>query len=190
MVDPGFSPFPEIKTPRLLLRCLTLADAPEILFLRSDDNVMQYIDKEKTQSLEEAKAFIRRIIDMYDVNESLMWAICLLDQPEKLIGTICFWRIQKEHFRAEVGYTLHPSYWKKGIMKEALLLVTVYGFGTMQLHSIEARINPKNRASAALLEKTGFCREAYFKEDYFFRGKFKDTAIYSLLAPQNNSPGV
>jgi len=51
----------------------------------------------------------------------------------------------------------------------------------MQLHSIEAHINPANAASAAILESTGYVREAYFKEDYFFKGKFLDTAIYSLL---------
>jgi ribosomal-protein-alanine N-acetyltransferase len=51
----------------------------------------------------------------------------------------------------------------------------------MQLHSIEAHINPANAPSAALLEKKGFIREAYFKEDYFFRGQFFDSAVYSLL---------
>ena len=184
MADTGFYPFPEISTPRLLLRRLTLKDAPEILFLRSDDNVMQFIEKEKTITIEEAEAFIQRIIDMYEARESLMWAICLQNQPEKLIGNICIWRIQKEHFRAEVGYTLHPSHWRKGIMKESLQLIINHGFKNIQLHSLEARINPDNLASAALLENTGFTREAYFKEDYCFRGKFNDTAVYSLLAPK------
>jgi ribosomal-protein-alanine N-acetyltransferase len=51
----------------------------------------------------------------------------------------------------------------------------------MNLHSIEANINPENIASRKLLEKTGFVREAYFKENYFFNGKFIDSEIYSLL---------
>jgi ribosomal-protein-alanine N-acetyltransferase len=51
----------------------------------------------------------------------------------------------------------------------------------MKLHSIEAHINPANTASATLLGKTGFTREAYFKEDFFFKGEFINTAIYSLL---------
>ena len=102
-------------------------------------------------------------------------------EPEKLIGNISFWRIIKQHYRAEIGYMLMPAHWRTGIMKEAILAVHDFGFKQMQLHSIEAHINPANTASAAILEATGYTREAYFKEDYFFQDKFLDTAIYSLL---------
>ncbi len=182
MLEFSFSPFPGIRTERLLLRRLERTDAPEILFLRSDDTVMQYIDREKTKTLEEAEAFIQRITDSLDANEGIMWAITLLDHPNIVIGTIGYWRLIKQHHRAEVGYMLHPGSWNKGIMKEALLAVIDYGFNAMKLHSIEAHINPDNVASGFLLEKTGFTREAYFKEDFFFRGKFIDTAVYSLLS--------
>lgn len=186
MPDPGFFPFPEIKTQRLLLRQVVLLDTPEILFLRSNDKVMQFIDREKAKTSEEAAAFIQHIIDLYEKNEAIMWAINLAENPQQLIGTIGFWHMQKEHFRAELGYTLHPDHWKKGIMKEAIISVNNYGFGPMQLHSIEARISPENTASAKVLEKTGFAREGYFKEDYYFQGKFKDTGVYSIVNKGKN----
>ena len=66
-------------------------------------------------------------------------------------------------------------------MKEALLKIIDFGFDEMNLHSIEANINPGNAASAMLLESAGFIKEAYFKEDYFFNGAFHDTIIYSRL---------
>ena len=66
-------------------------------------------------------------------------------------------------------------------MKEALIKVIEYGFNEMKLHSIEAHINPANSASAGILEATGFIREAYFKEDFYYKGVFSDTAIYSKL---------
>ncbi|MEO5909204.1 MAG: GNAT family N-acetyltransferase, partial [Ginsengibacter sp.] len=97
-------------------------------------------------------------------------------------GTIGLWRLIKENFRAEVGYMFLPDYWQKGLAKESLLKIIEYGFNEMKLHSIEAHISPRNSSSASLLEKTGFTREAYFKEDYFFNGAFEDTAVYSLLA--------
>ena len=185
MLEINFSPFPVINTQRLVLRRINKDDAPAIFKLRSLDATMKYIDREKQQTVEEALAFVSMINDLVDSNSSINWAIALGDTPDELIGTIGFWRIIKEHYRAEVGYMLHPVHWNKGIMKEALLSAVQYGFGPMQLHSIEAHINPANAASAALLEKTGFVREAYFKEDYFFRGNFIDTAIYSLLTDQN-----
>lgn len=182
MLELNFSPFPEIKTQRLLLRRMTDADAAEIFFLRSDETVMKYIDREKPRSQEEALSFIQMVNTNIDKSESIMWAIALQDNPNKLIGNIGFWRIINQHYRSEIGYMLHPDFWSKGIMKEALLAAIDFGFNQIKLHSIEAHINPDNTASGILLEKAGFVREAYFKEDFFFRGKFIDTAIYSLLA--------
>jgi ribosomal-protein-alanine N-acetyltransferase len=57
----------------------------------------------------------------------------------------------------------------------------------MKLHSVEANVNPGNIASASLLKKHGFVKEAYFKENYFFNGNFHDSEIYSLLAHQRKS---
>lgn len=181
MLELNFTPFPEIKTKRLLMRRMTDADAPELLFLRSDEKTMQYIDREKTKSLEEAAAFIQMINIAIDKNESVMWAITLSDKPGTVIGNISYWRIINQHYRAEVGYMLHPDFWNKGLMKEALLSVIDFGFNEIKLHSIEAHINPENAVSGILLEKCGFVREAYFKEDFYFRGKFIDSAVYSLV---------
>ena len=158
MLDLKFTPFPEIKSKRLLLRKMTDADAAEILFLRSDDTVMQYIDREKTKSLEEAIAFIQKINTAVDNNESIMWAIALQDKPDTMIGNICFWRIDKQHYRSEVGYMLHPGFWGKGIMKEALLATVNFGFNKMKLHSIAGHINPENVVSGIVLEKCGFVK--------------------------------
>ncbi|HQW91717.1 MAG TPA: GNAT family protein [Ferruginibacter sp.] len=176
------NPFPEIKTKRLLLRKMTKADAPALLFLRSDDRVMQYIGREKTKTVEEAETFIEKINASVEADESIMWAIALLNDPGTMIGTICFWNILKDHYRAEVGYVLHPDHWNKGIMKEALQTVIDFGLTEMKLHSMEGHINPDNIVSGIVLEKCGFTREAYFKENFYFRNRFYDTAVYSLLA--------
>lgn len=76
---------------------------------------------------------------------------------------------------------LNSSQQQQGIMFEAIQKVTAFGFDSMKLHSIEANINPENMASKKLLEKAGFTKEAHFKENYFFNGRFIDSAIYSLL---------
>jgi ribosomal-protein-alanine N-acetyltransferase len=180
MLEPNFSPFPLLTTKRLLLGRIQDNDAAALLSLRSDEKVMQFIDKERTKTIAEATTLIKRITDDANNNEGITWHISLKDDPEKLVGTIGLWRIIKQHYRAEIGYMLHPQLWGRGFMREALDAVIDFGFN-IQLHSIEAHINPSNIASASILEKMGFIREAYFKEDYYFRGKFLDSAIYSLL---------
>lgn len=183
MLEVNFSPFPEIKTQRLLLRGLHPNDADAILDLRSRDLTMQFIDREKLKSIEEALFLIEKILQTVAENEGINWCITTIDNPDKLIGTIGFWRLLKQHYRAEIGYMLHPDYWRLGFIQEAMVAVLDYGFSKMKLHSVEAHIDPLNIASANVLEKAGFIREAYFKEDFFYKGKFSDTAIYSLLSP-------
>lgn len=184
MLELNFSPFPILITERLILRKVEMSDAPEIFFQRSDENMIQYLDRASAKSIDEAITFIKLITDNESKNESVTWALTLKGD-NKLIGTICFWRIVPEHFRAEIGYVLHTIYQGKGLMQEAMESVLQYGFSTMKLHSVEANVNPKNTASINLLERNGFIKEAYFKENYFYNGQFLDSAIYSLIAPDS-----
>jgi ribosomal-protein-alanine N-acetyltransferase len=179
----NFSPFPELFTERLLLREITSADIKEVFQLRSDINVMQFIDRPLAQSMNDAVQLIQKIKDGHEKNENITWAITLQNQPE-LIGTIGFWRIDKENYRAEIGYLLHPGQQGKGLMQEAVEMVLKYGFQTMKLHSVEANVNPANNSSIKLLKKNKFVKEAHYKENYFYDGKFLDSAVYSLLSDQ------
>ena len=181
MLSVNFNPFPIISTQRLLLRQVKQSDVDEIFFLRSDKNVLEYLDREPSATKEEAAVWIQKLIDLEKNNEAVTWAITY--KPHlTLIGTICFWNIQKEHYRSEIGYALHPEKQGKGIMQEAMNAVLEYGFKTMKLHSIEANVNPNNLSSIKILERNNFVREAYYKENYFYNGKFLDSAIYSLLS--------
>ena len=180
MLPVNFNPFPIIHTERLLLRQVKQGDVNEIFFLRSDKRVLEYLDRAPAATIEDAAVWIEKIIDLEKNNDAVTWAITC--KPDiTLTGTIGFWNITKEHYRSEIGYVLHPHHHKKGIMQEAMTAVLEYGFKTMQLHSIEANVNPKNVASIKLLQRNNFIREAYFKENYFYDEKFLDTAIYSLI---------
>jgi [ribosomal protein S5]-alanine N-acetyltransferase len=179
----NFNPFPVINTERLVLRQLTKDDADSLFWVRSNLEVGKYIPRQPYQSKEDAIAFITKTEIFIPNNESIIWAIATKN-TDTVIGTICLWNIKKEDYRAEVGYELHPNYWGKGIMQEALTVVLDYGFRDMKLHSIAAVINPDNEASIKLVEKNKFIKEAHFKEDYYHNEKFRDTAIYSLLTPE------
>jgi ribosomal-protein-alanine N-acetyltransferase len=179
MLTIEFGKFPLLQTGRCSLREISDADADVILFLRSDDAVMRYLDKEKLKSIEEAKGMIEKIRKSFENNEGITWAISF---EGKMIGHAGIWRIDKEHHRGEIGYTLNPAYWNRGLMYEVMKEIIHFGFSKLNLHSLEANVNPSNQASIALLEKLSFIREAYYRENYFYNGKFLDSVIYSRLA--------
>ena len=60
-----------------------------MLFLRSDDRVMQYIEREKTTSLHDAEAFIDRINIFGDSNESIMASLKISRNFVLLVFRIC-----------------------------------------------------------------------------------------------------
>ena len=183
MLSLNFAPFPEITTERLILKQMIPEDAPALFELRSDPAVMKYIDRPLAKTVDDAAAFIQVVTDLLEKNEAITWGI-FLKKGSPLQGTIGFWRVQKEHYRAEIGYLLHPSLHGKGFMQEAIESVLRYGFADMKLHSVEANVKPGNVPSEKLLKRNGFVQEGYFRENYFYNGVFGDSQIFSLLAPK------
>jgi ribosomal-protein-alanine N-acetyltransferase len=180
MLTINFSPFPNLETERLLLRRVDSNDKKEIFALRSNPETMKYIPRPLVKTDEDALQHIAMIDSKIDSNEGINWAITLKGNP-KLIGIIGHYRIKPENYRAELGYMLLPEYHRKGIVSEALKEAIKYGFQVMKLNSLEAIIDPDNDASAKVLEKNGFVKEAHLKEYEFFEGRFLDTVIYSIL---------
>ncbi|GEP50886.1 alanine acetyltransferase [Flavobacterium noncentrifugens] len=180
MLEINFSPFPNLETHRLLLRRVESNDVNEIFAIRSDAETMKYIPRPLVENIQEAQSHIDMINDKIENNEGINWAITVKSNP-KLIGIIGHYRIKPEHYRAEIGYMLHPDFHGKGYITEAIEKVVAFGFNEMKLHSIEAIIDPENCASAKVLEKNGFVKEAHLRENEYYNGKFLDTVIYSIL---------
>ena len=182
MLTINFSPFPILETERLTLRRVLPSDVKEMFELRSNPETMKYIPRPLVTNYDEALAHIKMMEDKIETNEGINWAITLKGD-DKMLGVIGHYRIKPEHYRAEVGYMILPEYHGKGITTEAVQCVVDYGFNTMQLHSIEGVIDPENEASERVLQKCGFVKEAHFKENEFYDGKFIDAVVYSKLNP-------
>lgn len=155
-------------------------DAEAFYRLRSNDIVMKYLDRDYMKSSDEALEKINEIKGECKANTCIQWTITLKDKDD-LMGTICYWRIEKHHHRAEIGYMLAPQFHRQGYMQEAISAVIQFGFEKMKLHSIEAQTHPDNTASTELLLKNGFVQEGLFKENYYYNGKYLDTAVFSLI---------
>lgn len=175
-----FSPFPVLETSRLLLRRVRESDWPELLALRGDKTVMQYIPRTLVTTREQALEHFTMIDSKIESGEGINWAITRKEE-DKLLGVLGHYRLQPENFRSEIGYMLLPDAQGQGIVPEAVTAILKYGFEHMQLHSVEAVIDPDNIASEKVLQKLGFVKEAHILENEYFDGRFWDTVIYSLL---------
>ncbi|WP_316821027.1 GNAT family N-acetyltransferase [Pedobacter gandavensis] len=181
---------PVLESERLSLRELCRDDAQAMFKLRSNEEVMKYVPRPRPSDINEIYALIEQIHDGFLKEVNLGWAITLKEAPDVLIGFIGFPKLDFDNFRAEIGYMIAPGFWGKGIAGEALALTNDFGFSSLGLNSVYAMIDPKNVASAKVLLKQGYVKEAYFKQDLYYNGKFLDSEIYSLLKSNHQSKSV
>lgn len=159
MLNKILSTFPTLTTERLTLRQPLESDAQQIFLLRSDAIVNKYLDRQPSETVEEALSFIRKVNESFKNNEGLYWAITQTGK-EKLIGTICLFDFSDELKKCEIGYELLPNYQGQGIMNEALKKIIEFTFQTLRLGTIDAFTHKDNQSSTKLLQKFYFQRTA------------------------------
>lgn len=181
MVEFNFNPFPELQSERLVLRRIVESDLNRIFDMRSNPDVMKYIPRPLAKTMDDVYEWLGKINEGIEMNEAINWAISFKENPTEFVGLIGYFRPDKENERAEVGYILHPNFLKMGIIGESMGPVIEYGFKIMKLHSIDAVIDPANKASENVLIKAGFHKEAHFRENCLFEGKWLDSVHYCRL---------
>jgi ribosomal-protein-alanine N-acetyltransferase len=87
-----------------------------------------------------------------------------------------------ERIAAEVGYWLGVSFWGRGVATSAVQMVTALAFSTHpELRRLYAVPYVSNPASARVLEKAGYKREAVLRQNVIKDGKILDQWVYAVL---------
>jgi ribosomal-protein-alanine N-acetyltransferase len=180
---PSFSPFPQLETPRLVLRALTPArpaDLDVVFRIRSDREATRYLGRDPDRSIDASLANLRAVEAAIADGTGIRWGIVTMADGA-LIGTAGLWRWNEPHRWAELGYDLLPACWGRGYMAEALRAIVRWGFGAANLHRIEANVDPANARSVRVLESLGFSSEGRLRENWLHAGAFTDSQIFGLL---------
>ncbi len=141
------------ETPRLILRQFTESDAPLILQLNSDPEIVKYVHEPVLEREEQAKKIINDIILPQYKNKLGRWAIHTKDN----LGFIgwCGLKYRPELDEFDLGYRLVQKAWGKGFATEAAQHTLNNGFKTLNLKLITGRAHIENIASIKVLEKIG-----------------------------------
>jgi RimJ/RimL family protein N-acetyltransferase len=86
-----------------------------------------------------------------------------------------------ERITAELGYWIGTDYWGRGITTVAVKLVTRYAFDGLGLERVFAVPFVHNLASARVLEKAGYTREAVMRKSALKDGKVLDQYLYAIV---------
>ncbi|HEY4303797.1 MAG TPA: GNAT family N-acetyltransferase [Gemmatimonadaceae bacterium] len=86
-----------------------------------------------------------------------------------------------ERLSAELGYWIGEDYWGRGIMTDAVDLLTDYAFGALSLERVFAVPFANNLPSCRVLEKVGFVREGLMRRSAIKDGQILDQVMYAKL---------
>ena len=80
-----------------------------------------------------------------------------------------------------LGYWLSEDYWGRGIMPEAVKLLTAYAFENLDIICIQAGILGCNPKSMRVLEKAGYEKQGILKQSVIKGGKIWDEHVYAAF---------
>ena len=172
-----------VRTARLLIRTMAIADVDDIHAYQSREDVSRYLPyfpRTRDDVVEKVTKFSTATAIGAE-GDYWQLAIERLAEPGRVIGDVYFSLRSTANASGEVGWTLHPSYEGQGFMTEAAGAIVEIAFAGIGLHRVIARIDPRNAASAALCRRLGMRDEAHFSEDVWFKGEWGDTTIFAIL---------
>jgi ribosomal-protein-alanine N-acetyltransferase len=186
------TPFAElvIRTPRLVLRPLTDADADDLFAIFGDPGVMRYWSSPAWTHRDEALRMVGGDRVAHAGRRDLRLGLALRDSGH-VIGTASLFKLDANNHRGEIGYALAAGHQGGGLMHEALSALVGLAFDhtpgaaldDLRLHRLEADIDPRNTASARSLERLGFQLEGVLRQRWQVAGEVSDSGIYGLLRP-------
>jgi RimJ/RimL family protein N-acetyltransferase len=172
---------PTLDASRVRLRPVGPRDAPDLLTIFGDAEVMRYWSHLPIQTLAEASAIVSEIESGFAKKTLFQWGIAL-SADDRLIGTCTLFSIDPKNRRAELGYTLAREHWGRGLAREALVRLVDFAFGELRLRRLEADVDPRNHRSVKLLERLGFVHEGRLRERWNVGDELQDADFYGLLA--------
>jgi ribosomal-protein-alanine N-acetyltransferase len=162
---------------RVFLRRVVAADEAEFTRLVRDSAALHHPWMQLPGTAEE----FRRYLGRYDppvVNIGL--AVCELGSGA-MAGGVNINNIVRHRFQsAAIGYWAFARAAGRGLMSQGLRLLIGYAFGDLDLHRLEANIQPANEGSIRLVKRNGFRYEGLSPDYLFLDGAWRDHERWAI----------
>jgi ribosomal-protein-alanine N-acetyltransferase len=160
-----------IETARLRLRPARETDLDDLHAVLSDARAMRYWERPAYDDVAQTQSFLG----------SLMKAPFeyIIEHQGRCLGKAGMWRPE------EIGYILHPDFWRRGFAFEALqAILPDIQSRQPDLTRFIAEIDPRNIGSARLLDKLGFAHIRTEQQNFLYGGtEWCDTAYFEKPLP-------
>lgn len=172
----------QLATEHLVLRDLVEDDWRAILAIEGRPEQVRYQSFE-AHTEHSARAYVERVMADARAVPRRVYDLAITRRPEPvLIGRVGFARDATDPRVAELWFNLAPEARGQGLATEAARALLAFAFDTLGLHRVHGDCDPRNPASAAVMERLGMRREGHLVENVFLKGEWCDSLVYALLA--------
>ncbi len=172
-----------LRTQRLTLRPLQMQDARDFHAYAKDPKVAEYVFWDAHESLGQTRAILRGLIHQ-SRQERLYTKAIIINDSQRMIGTIGLVTRDLDNQTAEVGFSLSAAYWGQGVMSEALGAYLRYLFTLPDINRVEAQHDVLNPASGAVMDKAGMVKEGVLRERIYYKKRHASVVLYAATRGQ------
>ena len=167
-----------LRTARLTIRMMTVADADVHTAYRNDPDVARYQLWEMPYPLERAVASLAdQAADGQIAIDA--WTTLAIERDGDVIGDVVC-HVDEHGAIAEVGYTLARAHQGHGYATEAAGALVDELFDDVGVRRVVGELDPENVASMRVLEAIGLQFEVVSKQSFLWRGEWVDNTHYAV----------
>lgn len=146
-----------LETHRLILRAPRRSDA-QLIFdaYTQDPDVTRYMVWRPHVQLGETEGFIASCMQSWASGRSRPYVLACRDSEDVPIGML---EARIVNHTIDLGYVLQRASWGTGLMPEAVEALSNAALAVPECFRVQATCDSENRASARVLERSGFVRE-------------------------------
>ncbi len=176
------------ETERLMLMSLNKDSAHLVLsFYEENKDAFESWEPVRGQNFYTLSYHNRRATAEYNQmaeGKLIRFWIFLKDNPEEIIGSICFQNLLKEPYQScSLGYKISQKHQHQGYAMESISRCLTIIFKEYHLHRVEAYIMRNNKPSLHLIKKLSFQYEGISHSCARINGVWTDHKRYALINP-------
>jgi RimJ/RimL family protein N-acetyltransferase len=166
---------------RLIARRFTPLDLDDFVAMRAEPEIARFQSWESFTE-DDGRAFLESNAQRSPGEPG--WFQFALERKDdrQFVGDCGLKTFETDNRLAQIGYTIGRQHWSQGYAQETVRGLIEYAFSNFPIHRIIASVDPRNVASVRVLEKSGFVKEAHFRQSEWFKGAWADDAVYAVLS--------
>jgi RimJ/RimL family protein N-acetyltransferase len=153
--------YPEhVETERLMLRRWIASDAPDMEAIWREPEVWRSLQPDQPFNPRQWRSMLERHLRHWDVHGFGLWAVTTGEHPRPVgwIGASHPTFVPELAEEVEIGWTLKPAIWGRGLATEGARAAVEAAFRTLPVERVISLIHPRNERSMAVAKRLGMSR--------------------------------